>query len=168
MKKLICILLVLMTVLNVAGCNRSVPVESVAFYYPRSIFNYYTEDAVIAAEERRAENFTAEELLSLYLLGPETIESLTNPFPANTKILLFELQDTVLKVVLSNEFAQLEGIALHLACACLGKTSMALTDAQTVEISCVTALLDGKSIITVDASTFLLYDGASSAGDIEE
>ena len=60
--------------------------------------------------------------------------------------------------MLSDEIAQLEGIALSLACGCLAKTVMALDDVYGVRIYAKTKPLDHRDYVYMDNETLLLLD----------
>lgn len=161
MKKLMCMFLAL---LFLCGCSRNkaniqTPVN---FYYPNADVSYNSPDAVLSAEVREGAGYTNDlvQLLNLYLAGPLSDE-FKSPFPAGTAAMRAFLADTTLTVELSTEFAELKGLDLTIACACLTKTAIALTGCNRTRIYVSDAKLDGNSYIILDAGDLLLIDNIS-------
>ena len=98
-------------------------------------------------------------IINKYLQGPNTDECVS-PFPAGVSVLSIEQHDSKLSIQLSAPFAELSGIDLTLACACLSKTIMQLTQCTTVEISVPGATLNGSASIIMDEQHLLLLDNS--------
>lgn len=162
MKKYLPLLLI---TLFLVGCVQPPQIaDPVSFYY-------------IPAEDLEEEDFAAEVsyiradvrdkaqlgdslnlILSAYLRDPASTSGLKSPFPAHTYLFSVSQDNNVASVVLSTEFAQLQNMDLTIACACLARTCMELTGADTVLISAENAQLDGAEYIRMDMRTVLLFD----------
>lgn len=153
--------LLLCTALLLCGCGTGQPKydEPVTFYYQRTEYIFGQTDSVIAAEtlEGAQINANLSSLLEAYLQGP-TSEQLQNPFPADTRIEKVTRQGTVLQLKMNDKFSQLSGMELTIACACLSKTVLSLTDCTAVQIILVGELPDTQRIITMDNQSLLLMD----------
>ena len=158
MKKWLCAFLLFSLLLP--GCARKKTVQNpVRFYYRTEDVAYFDSTGVIDSEERDAgarRNDYAY-LLNEYLRGPEN-QKLAPTFPDGSAVQDLKLEGDTATVVLNEEFAQLTGIDLSLACACLTLTVCEMTGAERVEISAGSALLDGSPVITVERSQLVLED----------
>lgn len=140
MKRIICLLLVVLVLLS--GCSFALDniKEPVDFYYlrtcskPDDYKTYFTEGAIIP-ETREASGHTQDlyYLLSMYLRGPLDSQ-LRSPFPSGCSVLDIRQDGQKLSVSLSSIAAILEDFDLTLANACLAKTCMALADVDSVYI----------------------------------
>ncbi len=154
MKKILAVFLAVCILIPLCGCNirRSVP-SSVAFYYKSP-----AQQEVITQPEKRVlpnDTMDLEEILSLYLAGPESTE-LESPFPAGVKVKSAVLENDTLHLVLSQEMAQLSGIPLTIACACLTETLQALTGADYIQLQAEGALIGGKKLLIMNSNTFVI------------
>lgn len=165
--KEIALLLCLCLLLGLLGCaaKQDQPEVPVQFFYPRhtSDIAYEGDDGVIAYELRESagneENYSY--LLNLYFRGP-TVEPLRNPFPNATSLVSFDLTLTRATVVLSDSFAQLSGMELTLAGACLMKTINAMTGAQSLLIRTQTQPLDNSDSLLIQMEDLLLTDDTTT------
>lgn len=166
MKKGIAILLMFALCLSLWGCqgDSNAPKDPVTFYYRRVEFDHGNEDSVIMGEVREAEGHKDDMmyLLNLYLAGPESPEMAVT-FPYNTQLIRFTLSDKIASVTLSDSFAQLTGIDLTVACACIAKTVMELTGIQTVQLQTPTMMLGNDPFVVIDSASLLLIDGTEDA-----
>ena len=163
-KRILSILLVLLT-LSAAGCRKEPEVSSLCFYYPRKEMTYTMEESVIAPDYRSDLTYqSAKLLLSVYLQGPLDPE-LRNPFPEGVTVVSVYTHGNVTYITLSEEFAQLTGVPLILACTSLGKTCMGLLSTEATTIRCESQLLDGKRSITIDENNVIFND--TLPGEIE-
>ena len=133
--------------------------DHVTFYYAQSDFSYASPEGVIGAEIREV-NGRCDDLpylLALYLEGP-LAPSLTSPFPGKgtTQILELERKDQVIEVKLSNLDVTMTDSQFSLACACLTKTCLGLTDAQAVKIN------SGSRCVTMDHHNLMVFDESAS------
>lgn len=158
MKKMICLLLVLLLLCG-CGNNKDNMQTPVLFYYPNTTVSYNSSDAVISAEIREGEGYTSDivKLLNLYLSGPLS-DAYKSPFPSGTTAVSAFLADSTLTVELSTEFADLKGLDLTIACACLTKTAIALTGCDSTRIYVGDEKLDGNTYINLDVNDLLLID----------
>lgn len=163
MKRGICILLAL-ALLSLTGCANDTGrfQEPVSFYYVREEFTYGTADGVIAGEIREAAGLSGDrrQLLNRYLEGPDSAE-LISPFPAGVRVVELKAEESRLTVVVSDAFAQLTGLDLTVACACLTKTAIGITGCTVVTIQAETAMLDGSKSVTMDEASLFLLDTSS-------
>ena len=72
-------------------------------------------------------------MLSLYFQGPSDPE-LESPFPVGCKVLEFQERDGQLTLTLSRMITAKNDMDLTIACACLAKTCMELTGANTIQV----------------------------------
>ena len=158
MKKLFCFLLIFSLLL--CGCAAEEPIENpVYFYYRTEQLDYFGDTGVIDREAREAgvRKDDYAYLLNQYLLGPEG-QSFAATFPRGTGVVTLEKTNERMTIVLNREFAQLTGLDLSLACACLTLTACQLTGAKVVTIYAENALLDGSESVTMDYSRLVLED----------
>ena len=159
MKQLICILL--LAALLLPGCANQEPeyVAPVNFYYPKTTVTYFTADGVISKEIREAQGYGQDyaQILALYLQGPES-DGLQQIFPQDVTLIQLDLSSEGATVVLNDAMAQLSGVDLSIACACLTATVCELTGVQAVTIQAQSQLLDGSKTITMTRDQVLLLD----------
>ena len=139
MKRLIALLL---AVFLLSGCalsgNRMN--DPVTFYYLRESSNDGNHDAfffegVIGSEIREAsgKGNNLEYLLTLYFRGPLDPE-LVSPFPLGCRVVEINLDNNELTLLLNPILGEKSDLDITLACACLARTCLDLTDADTVRI----------------------------------
>lgn len=161
MKRSICILLLLSILFSMAGCHQEQEKvhQPVNFYYPRVEATFGSADSLIApiiAESADYANDTVG-LMTAYLQGPKD-EHYLSPFPAGTQILGFEENNGFIRLTMSRNFANLTGMDLTLACACLTLTVLDLTGGNSVRISVPGATLNGAEYIRMDRNCLNLLD----------
>lgn len=149
----------LLCLLLLAGCSNSAPKVPGNFYYKQAETTYGTSDGVIAPEVREIDGLMSDldVLLTVYFAGPENKE-LESPFPKNTTVENWELNGTTLILTLSREFASLSGLDLTVACACITRTMLELTPAQTVVIETKHSPMSANISVTMSAENLLLID----------
>lgn len=166
MKRICSLILILSLALALGACtqNSSDFDQPVSFYYLQSSMTHGSADSVIAAELREGSIYGSETyaFLEAYLLGPET-PALTSPFPSGTTLIYADIYYDTLYITLDDSFAQLTGIDMTLACACITKTCLEFTDVLTVQIRAENELLDGRQYISMDADSLLLLDNSGNA-----
>ncbi len=164
MKNCIPWILSALIVLGLPGCAREPKYERpVTFYYRTAALSHDAGSRTILSETRESAHLnTVEEILQVYLAGPES-ETLRSPFPGGIEIVEFAVWDGTAYVILSGGFAELSGLALVMACACLTMTCLELSGAEKVCISAENALLDGEKSIIMDRNSLLLLDEAIPA-----
>lgn len=160
MKKTALVILILVAAAVVISCL--VPFaeyeeNSVDFYFSRKSYGYGSKNSVIARESRELSGYSQElsYLLTLYLEGPLE-ESLEPVFPDSVQIENLKMTGTQLEITLSDLTEDMADAEFSLACACLTKTCLGLTQAQAVRIA------SGDRIIRMDTENLILYDNSSS------
>lgn len=163
MKRLIALLLAFACMACFSGCSADTTLaDSLNFYYCTSDISYQDADGVIAAETRQVEhNSDLINTLNLYLQGP-AIEELRNPFPVDTKVESLRSDNETLYLTMSVPFGELSGLELTLACACLCRTALEITNLHTVQIRCPDVLLDGNPAITMNLDSLIWLDAAET------
>ena len=133
MKKLICLFLALCLVLS--GCSTGSSGDSARFYYCRIDPEYQGDDGIICAEIRDIQSLQddPEALLAAYFSGPLSPD-LELPFPKTTSIEAWKIDHGILTLQLSQDFSQLSGVDLTIACACITKTFLELVHVDKVSI----------------------------------
>lgn len=159
MKKWISTSLCVVMILLLSACGSTPIKDPGKFYYKRVDMVYGSIDSVIAPETRDLDGIRSDigKLLALYFQGPKdgTLES---PFPRNTTVVKWATVDNTLILTLSQEFAQLSGIDLTIACGCIAKTIIELTPIQRVNFQVDNALLNGEPSISMSAKNLQLVD----------
>lgn len=157
MKRLCLCVRILVCLLCLTACAEKK--DPVVFYYPEVAVSYHTDLGVLVPEIRdtlsREDNLAY--LLSFYLEGPID-PALRLPVPEGTKVLRLIPYDGGMKLVMSREFSQLEGIDLTLACAGISKTCFGLTDLQEITFASanpenIHCIMHRDSLILADTVT---------------
>ena len=160
MKKIICLLLCCISLLVFFGCAEEEPEveQGLCLYYPVAQRSYQPGSSAIGSEARALDEQTAlDQILDVYFLGPEA-EHLLPIFPSELRIVKTAIEDKTVYITVSSHMAELSGLKLTIACACLTLTTLELTGAETVVINAEDALLDGQKSITMDKNNLLLTD----------
>ena len=158
MKAIIAVILLVSILLS--ACSATETEKAVEFYYPRVNYTQNSIDSVIAAEMCSNEALsTIEQLLNRYLQGPQD-PLLRNPFPDATTVITVYVMGNVTLLTVSDNFSQLEGLDLVMACSSLSRTVSGMTGTPIVQISCESVKLDGKNHITIGPDTILYIDTA--------
>ena len=145
-------------ILLICGCSTSPNYRTpVRFYYPNIQPVYNDPDGLISYQFSEGDSLTNEQILTNYLQGPEDL-NFYNPFPQDVRLVSLKEKDLMVTVMLSNAFAELSGIDATLAAVCLAKTSMELMDADTVAITCESALIDGEQTLIFNKNQILWQD----------
>lgn len=163
----IALLLCICLLVSLLGCadRQDQPEVPVQFFYPRHTEDilYEGDDGVITCELRESAgnqgNYSY--LLNLYLRGP-TVQPLRNPFPKATSVVAFEPYQNQVTLTLSDSFAQLSGMELTLAGACLMKTINGMTGAQVLYIRTQTQQLDNSEFLVFRMDDLLFTDNTNT------
>ena len=121
MKRLLAILL---SLLWLTGCGAAQPGTEgtpVVFYYETRGVEPLTADTAVSSETRNLSALSLQELLDIYLNGPQS-EELVSPFPSGTKVLDIIPGEDDLTLVMSGEYFTLVGVELSVANCCLAST----------------------------------------------
>jgi germination protein M len=167
MKKCISLLLCLCLLLSFCGCARRVEAHQVPvrFYYPRTIdaIQYTASGGAFTYEDREGAGYTDNipYLLNLYFRGPADA-TLRNPFPTATSVTELKVYGKYAFLTVSDSFAQLTGMELTIACACLTLTVTELTGAETLCLRTNSQLLDNHERLLLQARDFLFMDDTTA------
>ena len=173
MKKLICLFLATLLLLPVFGCQRPHTEFRYTFYYPRADYGYNTQEGkfynTIVEPELRKDiiDHSPDKILNLYLNGPID-QTLINPFSKELSVKSVSIDGDVLHIVITDHLSELTGIDLMITCACLARTGIELTNSSSVEISCQTALLDGKKSVLFHKDSIIFGDTATATTHKQE
>jgi len=160
MKRLISILFCICMFLPLFGCAQEETIQKpVTFYYRRSEVAYGESDGVIATEQRESLGHEGDilYLLSQYLSGPQS-GKLAQTFPDDLVIVSLHYENNLAKIIFSYHLAELSGLDLTIACACVTKTVIELTGVEAVQMSAAGELLNEYQSITMDSDCLLLLD----------
>lgn len=160
LKRLLSIILLFSLLLTIIACTNSNKTEgTMRYYYLRSDVEFDKLDGVIASEPHKndlnANDYS--ELIRIYLSGPHS-DVLRSPFPPDIHLISLTKDSSMIIVTLSNNFADLSGLDLTLACVCLGMTAMEITSAESVRIQTENIPLDGKMSVTINRASIQLFD----------
>lgn len=160
MKKTTVCILLLVLFLSLTGCHNDLN-EPANFYYPRQTDNiqFGVANGLVTVEQRELTGHTGDlqYILSLYLLGPLDT-GLYSPFPEGTVLETILLEEGVLTVSLSEDFSQLSGMELTIACACLSSTCFDLADAAQIVILSPKTELYPQVEVTMERNCLTLLD----------
>lgn len=159
MKRTVSLLLCLVLLVSITACQGGKYRDPGSFYYHRTEISYSSGDGVIAPEERELSGIRDDvgALLNAYLSGPKS-DGLESPFPPDTRLLSWELQEDRLVLNFNSTLAALSGVELTIACACVARTFLELLPVEQVVISADGALLSGETCITLTKGSILYYD----------
>ncbi len=168
MKRMIAIALLFLALPCLCACSQEKDlVYPISYHYlraplPNGQIEHGSADSLIGTEIREGDGYQQNPslLLDVYLHGPLD-RNFRTPFPVGTALRQLTVQDAKATVVLSQQFANLTGVDLSLACGCLTLTVMDLTGAESVTIISHGALLDGKESITMDRTNLILVDNTT-------
>lgn len=140
MKRLISVILILALCLSGCDFGRDRMKEPVSFYYLREHsgsddYDVFFTEGAIGAETREAAGHRNDlnYLLALYLQGPMDAQ-FESPFPVGSKIEDIQNENGELTIVMNTISSRFNDMELTIACACLAKTCMGLTDADVVTV----------------------------------
>ena len=173
MKKLLTCLLSILLLLSMSGCQRQNDSNSHTFYYPRNDFGYDALEGKFYEEIIRSEirdDFTDTdiyEILRMHLEGPISPD-FANPYPDGMSLITCNVEEQTLYITVSDHLSELTDINLIIACACIGKTGIELTNTSTVQISCENALLDGKKSVVLQNDLIIVSDTVSNNAPEQE
>lgn len=150
MKKLISLLLSAMMVVTLCACESSYPEQNGKFYYRRIQPAYGSADGIISPEIRTFSIVGSDlsEVMESYFSGPES-RGLESPFPRNTRVNNWEIQDNTLALTLNDPFAALSGVDLTVACSCIARTFLDILPIEEVTISVTDKTLNGQEQISL-------------------
>ena len=123
MKRTLCLLLALALL---SGCAPQSPGSGeipVTFYYIAENPDYFSDTGILGTDARtlREEQNSVEGMLALYLAGPMR-QDLSSPFPPDLRLIRAETGKEEITLVFDDSLAELSGIRLQIACACIART----------------------------------------------
>ena len=140
MKKAVSLFLIAALCLSGCAIGRERFVEPVTFYYPRehsttADYDTFFSEGAIGSETREASGHRQDlnYLLTIYLQGPLDPE-LSSPFPSGCRPVKISREERTLTVALNPVITQLNDMELTIACACLARTCMGLSEVDTVHV----------------------------------
>lgn len=159
MKRILPFILILSMILFATACSAEKPLDPGDFYYRRIDTGFQSTDGVVAPETRELQGIRGDldALLQSYFSGP-TSAFLESPFPRDAVLLDWSMTDSTLNLNFNDSFAQLSGVDLTIACACICRTVFGLTDAQTILIHANGTPLDGNPYIEIGIDTLTYED----------
>ena len=162
MKQRLSLLLTILLLVCLCGCQLGNGIkEPVDFYYKRTSYVYGSSDGVIASEQREASGHREDlnYLLAMYLQGPLD-DKLVSPFPTGCKVVEITQEGTTVQITLNSAFSRLKNLNQTIGAACLAKTCMALTGADTVVIETEDPDNPKSLQIIITQEDLMLYDNS--------
>lgn len=167
MKKATAWILCLCFLVGMGGCARQSNAEQLKspmkFYYKTSDASY--GDGLGATDYELRETYGHEAdyvwVLTEYLKGPLS-QKLTAPFQRSVSIVSAERSGDRLQLRMTQELANLSGVDLTVACACITLTCLEFPGVEAVSICAVGSKLDGKTEILLSRNNLLLEDSGAS------
>lgn len=159
MKQLTALLLCAALILSACAAKTEPLHKPATFYYRTVRATYDGSTPIIASEERESALFGDDmvQLLNNYFSGPVS-ETLVSPFPKNLKVSSYSTLGSTVMLELSSEFAQLSGLGLTIACACIASTVLSVPGFEQIQISAANSQLDGQRNIMLNRDSILLLD----------
>ena len=167
--------------LTLAGCAPAqVEQPEYALWFASDLSDWETSPQTALSAVPYGGSLTVDALVDALLAGPEEGSGLRSPFPANTRLLGWQLdEDGLLWVDLSESYGRLTGIGLTVADYCLTLTLGQLEEVERVritvsgrtvsyrywqELSPEQALLSGAEEQPVEVSAVLYFPRAGGIG----
>lgn len=165
-KKLVVIILTLLLCFPAYGCRQDTPTfqSPVQLYYRCVNTDEDLPAKTIAPMIVEGEQFRNDTIallnyyLALFHNKSTVIDSYDATFPAGTTVLAYHVQDGSAQLHLSENFSELSGVSLTIACACITMTVMELQNVDSVTITVDNATLDGATSITMNSEMLSLMD----------
>lgn len=170
MKRLVCYLLIISSIFCLLACGEVEMDASANFYYVRKEYVYGQEDGVIAAEKRKLTELSdIRGILNTYLSGPQD-PLLELPFAPNTEIIRFSQEDDTLYITLSSHIITLSKAKQVLACTCLARTVIELSEVEKVYFETDNNAVARMDPISITKDSYLLFDDYNSTNptDMDE
>lgn len=157
--------LLLATALLLSACAASAEepsVNPITFYYCRAEGNYSSDTGALAGEQvdLGRTDVTVDDILQRYLHGPSD-DSLLSPFPAGLACTEQTLDGGVLTLRFNEALAELSGVDLTLACACLTMTLTQIEFVDAVRVASPGTALAAQTDVVLTDAQFLLFDETS-------
>lgn len=161
MRKTVSLLIILSMLICLPACGKNKLKDPGNFYYRRTDTVYVDDNSVIAPEQRELAGMREDigSVLESYLRGPVSSE-LESPFPRDVAVVQWSMIGTCLHIEMNESFSQLTGIDLTIACACITRTILELTGAESVQIRAKGAMLDGAKYIRMTNNSISFADNS--------
>lgn len=159
MKRLTAILLILCLAAGLFGCQPRELRSPVSFYYYRSDPEFAGTDGVIAPEQRELAGMEGDldAILALYFDGPKS-HGLEDLIPGSCPVPQWSRNGDTLHLHFSGELADLTGVELTLAAACLTRTFLELTGCSTLILTAEGQRLNGETSMRLTLDDLTLRD----------
>ena len=159
MKRLTAFFLILSLAAGLFGCRSQELHSPTSFYYCRSDPAFSGTDGIICPEQRELAGIEGDldAILALYFQGPVSRE-LENLIPAGCPLLQWNREGDALHLHFSGELADLTGVELTLASACLTRTFLELTGCTTLILTAEGRRLNGETAMELTLDGLSLRD----------
>lgn len=160
MKRTFCLILATIIILTFSACLQNSDEDTVVFYYRTVQEDGIMPPSVLSTETRQYTDTRKDYfvLLQRYFNGPLNLDQ-ESPFPAGTTVKRFAINKNRAYITLSDEAATLYGVDLNIACACLTRTIVEMTGAESIELSLESALISNEPYLILRYSDFSVTDG---------
>lgn len=162
MKRYIVLLMVFACLL--CGCNaqKNQIKKPVNFYYINETVVYNSGNGMLSPEIRESAGYEEDllGLLNVYVAGPVDTKHIS-PFPDRLSVSSVVTEEQTASVIVGDQLCMLTGHDLSLACICLARTVMELTETDIVHIRVADRMLGGKTEITIRADDLVFVDTAT-------
>ena len=164
MKKFFVWILAFAMLFPLLGCAEDAPeiIDPITYYYRRAEVSFESKTGIVAPEVRESQGHENDlnYLLNQYFSGPND-KALQRTFPLGTQLVSISVSSQHTVILVSGHLANLKGIDLTIACACITMTLMELTGTQLVEIKADRALLNDAESIIMDMDSLLMLDDSA-------
>ena len=156
MKKIISILLFVLTLFIFIGCNGSERNRKINFYYPKITYDYRSE--IIGTERASLSNETDyRKVIETYLKGPTDVQ-LHCPLSQQTELTHTHFENKTLTLQFTDSITNINPTSLISALAALSKTCFEFMDVNIIQICAESVLINGEQKIVITKDTVLLLD----------
>lgn len=152
---------VLVLILLFTGCVKESKPVTVELYYKTEsalLTENRIPDSLFGAVSCELRCDVAPDILAEYYFRGPDISGLVAPFPKGTHLVSFEINDRILKMVISDEIGSLSAIDAVFASACISRTFLQLDCVEKIVIEAETATINGEKSITMSRDSLLLSD----------
>ena len=156
-RRIFAVLAVLVVILAACASRRSGAGGQQLQLYFTSTQNH--GPSIVGEPYARKEPPAAEDLIGALLSGP-TGKDLRSPFPSGLALRSCQLEDGLLRVDFSEQYASLDSLSLTLADYCLVLTVCQLEEVEQVEITCSGQDLPQRSHQTLSQQDVILALGS--------
>lgn len=162
MKRSIILFVLLSFLLCACSSHNDKPKSPVNFYYLNQTITYNSQTGIIAPQIREGAGYENDilSLMNVYIKGPDS-QLFISPFPDRLEILDISQAEGVAYLTVSDQICMLTGHDLTLACVCLSRTVMDLTNMNAVQIAVPDRLIDGKTSLMIRAEDIVYMDEAA-------